>query len=115
MGTGSYRVVADYCAVYPDPIATKAGERLRVGERDEDNDAWVWCTGSSGKSNWVPVACVQTDGNAGTALLDYSAAELSVRTGETLDVLLDEVADWVPARDKRGRSGRGLLENVERA
>jgi uncharacterized protein YgiM (DUF1202 family) len=114
MGTGPYRVVADYRAAYPDPIFMKAGERLRVGEREEDNDAWVWCTGPSGKSGWVPVAYVQTDGDAGTALRDYSAAELSVRTGETLDVL-DEEAGWVLARDQRGSCGWVPLENVEQA
>ncbi|HEY6581114.1 MAG TPA: SH3 domain-containing protein [Rubrobacter sp.] len=114
MGAGSYKVVADYRAAYPDPIVMKAGERLRVGVRDEDNDAWVWCTESSGKSGWVPVAYVRLDGEAGTALRDYSAVELSVRTGETLDVL-EEEAGWVLAGDSRGRSGWVPLENVERS
>ena len=113
MGEGSYRVATDYRAAYPDPIAMKAGEKLRVGERDEDNDAWVWCTGSSGKSGWVPVADVRQDGDAGTALRDYSAAELSVRVGEELTVL-DEEAGWVWARDPRGRFGWVPLENLER-
>ncbi len=111
---GSYRVVADYRAAYPDPIVMTAGERLRVGERDEDNEAWVWCTGSSGKSGWVHVAYVRIDGDAGTALRDYSAAELSVRSGETLAVV-DEEAGWVLARDRRGRFGWVPLENIERA
>ncbi len=114
MDAGSYRVVADYRAAYPDPIVMRAGERLRVGETDEDNDAWVWCTGSSGKSGWVPVAYLRLDGEAGTALCDYSAVELSVRAGETLNVL-EEEAGWVMARDQRGRSGWVPLENLERS
>ncbi|MGH3145544.1 MAG: SH3 domain-containing protein [Rubrobacter sp.] len=114
MGWRSYRVLTDYRAAYPDPIVMKAGERLRVGEADEDNDAWVWCTGSSGKSGWVPVAYVRRDGDVGTALRDYSARELSVRTGDALDAL-DEEAGWVLARDPRGHLGWVPLENVERA
>jgi uncharacterized protein YgiM (DUF1202 family) len=113
MGARSYRVVADYRAAYPDPIVMKAGERLRVGERDENNESWVWCTGSSGKSGWVPLAYVRLEGDTGTALRDYSAVELSARTGETLDVL-DEEAGWVLAEDARGRLGWVPLENVER-
>ena len=103
MTQGSYRVVADYRAAYPDPIVMKIGERLRVGDRDEDNEAWVWCTGESGKAGWVPAAYVLPDVEAGTALRDYSAPESSVRTG------------WVGARDERGRFGWVPLENVERA
>jgi hypothetical protein len=111
---GSYRIVADYRAAYPDPIVMKAGEKLRVGERDEDNDAWVWCTGSSGKSGWGPAACVRLDEDAGTALRDCSAPGLSLRSADTLDILAEE-ASWVLASDQRGRFGWVPLENVERA
>lgn len=113
MSGRSYRVVADYRAAYPDPIVMKAGERLQVGERDEDNPDWVWCTGSSGKAGWVPVLYVRQDGDTSLALRDYSAAELSVEAGEELTVLREE-AGWVLARDQRGQLGWVPLENVER-
>ena len=100
MGEGSYRVVVDYRGPYPDPIVMKAGEKLRVGERD---DAWAWCTGSSGKSGWASTSYIRQDGDAGTALRDYSAVEPTVQTGEE--------SGWVWARDQLGWVP---LEHVER-
>jgi uncharacterized protein YgiM (DUF1202 family) len=114
VGAGSYRVIAYYRAAYPDPIVMRAGERLRVGERDKDKDVWVRCTGSSKKSGWVPVAYIRVDGEKGTTPRDYSAVELSVRTGQTLE-FLEEESGWVLAGDPSGRSGWVPLENVERA
>ena len=114
MGDEPYKVVADYKAVYPDPLTMETGERPRVGERDEDNDAWIWCTGSSGRGGWVPVAYLRLEGDEGTALRDYSAAELTVGAGERLDVL-DGEAGWIWARDERGNLGWVPLQNVERA
>ena len=99
MGGESCRVAADYRAAHPDPFMVGAGDRPRVGERGEDNDAWALCTAPSGKGGWVPVAYLDLDGDAGTALRDYSAA---VGAGEPLAILGEE-AGWVP------------LENAERA
>lgn len=108
-----YRVVSRYEAVYLDPLRVLAGDALHVGEVDEDNAAWAWCTGPSGKGGWMPRAYFEADGATGVALRDYDAAELSVEAGEELTVLAEE-SGWAWVRDSRGRLGWVPLECVER-
>jgi hypothetical protein len=116
MGTGegsSYRVTTDYRAAYLDPIVMSAGETLRIGEFDPEHDGWVWCTGQTGKSGWVPQAYIEQRGEVGVALRDYDATELSVRAGEELSAS-DEVSGWVWATNSHGQSGWVPAEIVER-
>ena len=116
MDTGegsSYRVMTDYRAAYPDPIVMSAGETLRVGEIDPEYDGWVWCTGRTGKSGWVPQAYIEQRGETGVALRDYDATELSVQAGEELSAS-DEESGWVWATNSHGQSGWVPAENVER-
>lgn len=108
-----YRVVSDYRAAYPDPTNVRAGEALHVGETDEDNAAWVWCTGPSGKGGWMPRAYFEADGETGTALRDYDAMELTVEVGEELTIL-EEESGWVRVRNSQGRLGWVPVECVER-
>ena len=54
-----YQVIADYQALYPDPLSVMAGEPLEVSERveywNENPDwIWLWCTNRQEKSGWVP-------------------------------------------------------------
>ena len=90
----------------------RAGEVLHVGEIDEDNEAWAWCTGPSGKGGWMPRSYFEADGETGTALRDYDAAELSVEAGEELTAFGEE-SGWVWAKDSHGRLGWLPLECVE--
>jgi len=108
-----YRIVSGHRATYPDPLKVHAGDALRAGDTDEDNDAWAWCTGPSGKSGWMPRVYFEGDGENGTALRDYDAVELSVDAGEELTVYRKE-SGWVWARDAAGRLGWVPLECVER-
>jgi len=107
-----HTAISGHRAVYPDPLKVRTGETLRIGEVDEDNGAWAWCTGPSGKGGWMPRAYFEGDGENGTALRDYDATELSVEAGEELTVL-EEEGGWVWARDSGGRFGWVPLECVE--
>lgn len=106
------RVTADYEPAYPDPIIMAQGEELQVGKRDLDNEAWIWCTGQSGKSGWVPVRYIEQHGDRAIALRDYAATELSVRAGEEL-VVSNEENGWLWCTNGLGESGWVLIENVD--
>ncbi|MDQ6693532.1 MAG: hypothetical protein M3014_03810 [Chloroflexota bacterium] len=104
---------ADYKAVYPDPITTSAGEELQIGKKDPDNEAWVWCTGKSGKSGWVPVVYIRQHGDTGTALRDYAATELSVCAGGEL-FCNEEVSGWIWCTNGDEQSGWVPAEKLSR-
>ena len=112
-GGEQYRVVSDYRAAYPNPLKVRAGESLRIGETDTENEAWAWCTGPSDNGGWMPRSYFEAVGEAGVALRDYDAAELSAEAGEEL-IVLEEESGWAWARDPRGRLGWVPLECVER-
>lgn len=107
----NYRVVKDYQAEFPDPIAVDAGEAFRVSARTsawENNPVWmwVWCTDQRGKSGWVPKNIIQmeADGQTGTTHAAYDASELTVTAGQELTVEQEE-SGWFWCRDEQGRHG----------
>jgi hypothetical protein len=100
----SVRVVRDYSAQYPDPIAARAGDRLGVGADDPEFPGWWWCTGPDGRAGWVPEQLLRREGQEAVLLRDYPARELSVRAGA--DVTVHEViSGWVWVTDPDGREG----------
>jgi hypothetical protein len=106
-----YRVIADYQALYPDPLSMRAGEPLNVSEKAEywnDNPdwMWIWCTDQRGKSGWVPKGGIDfhATGTTGTARYDYTATELTVAVGEELVVEREE-SGWLWCTDQQGKSG----------
>lgn len=105
------RVVKDYQAEFPDPIAVEAGEAFTVSERTsawENNPAWiwVWCTNQRGESGWVPKNIIQmdTDGQTGTTHTAYNARELTVTAGQELNIEHEE-SGWFWCRDQQGKRG----------
>jgi hypothetical protein len=97
-------------------IRLRAGDVVAVGRRDERWTDWVWCTTPDGRAGWVPEAFLCTEParcisgapavdlsgtgspqRLATALRDYDASELTVQTGETVDVL-EEVSGWLLCR-----------------
>lgn len=110
------RVIAAHEASYPDPIAFRAGEPLAVGGRTGTWDGhadwvWLWCTDPRGKSGWVPQRYIAIQGDAGRALGDYSAAELTVSAGDVLAVE-DEESGWLWCRTSSGEHGWVPAANV---
>ena len=106
------RVIRDYEAPYPDPVAAEAGGRVTIdASRASEWEGWVWCTDHLGKGGWVPEAYLEVRGDQGTLLCDYDAIELTIREGETLTVHMIESAFlWVTTAD--GRSGWVPAEHV---
>lgn len=97
-------VIKDWRTVYADPLTVHAGERVKLGKRDDEWPGWVWATNDAGQSGWMPERLIEAQGAAGTALRDYTAQELDVQVGD--EVTLHELeSGWYWATDGEGRSG----------
>jgi hypothetical protein len=95
-----------YQAAYADPITMRSGEPL-LFEGKEDNWqgwTWLWCTNQSGKSGWVPQNYVLQLESGYLARCDYNAIELSVQTGEILEISQAE-SGWLWCTNQSGQSG----------
>ena len=112
------RVITDYQAFYPDPIAVSAGESFTVSEhveiwRGNPQWTWIWCTDQRGKSGWVPKAnmAFNANGTSGTARFDYAATELTGAVGDVL-VIEREESGWLWCTNQEGKSGWIPLDHV---
>ncbi len=106
------KVIQDYQAQYPDPIAMQKGEAITPGRRDAEWPGWVWCTDIRGKSGWVPEKYIESRGETGRALQDYNAIELTVTAGEDLS-LGEFESGWVWATNADQQSGWVPERNIE--
>jgi hypothetical protein len=111
------RVISDYQAVYPDPIAMHAGETIEISDKEDlwngrADWVWLWCTNSQGKSGWVPKTYLEQEGTKGIARFDYTAIELSVHVGEEL-VAEKEDNGWLWCTNSPGVSGWVPCDNVD--
>jgi SH3-like domain-containing protein len=98
------KVVKDYVAQYPNPIAGLAGQRLSIQRQDEEYPGWWWCQGPDGREGWIPETCLRIDGADAVLLCDYDAHELSARAGEELEVH-EQLLGWARATNARGQAG----------
>lgn len=101
-----YRVKADWQASYPDPIRFSAGEALCLTGRQEEWDGhlWLWARAPDGREGWVPDTIARRTAAGCIAGADYSAAELTCRSGERLTGE-SETHGWVFCRAPDGRTG----------
>ncbi len=106
------RVTHAYTTQYPDPITIHAGETLALGRQDSEWPGWTWCVSPQGKSGWVPEGYIERRGEAGVALRDYTARELTVSPGDRLDLHMLE-SGWYWATDAAGQSGWVPERDVE--
>ncbi|WP_404837532.1 ligand-binding protein SH3 [Aeromonas media] len=90
---------------YPNPIAFRAGERVRTGHEDDQFPGWVRTFTADGNEGWAPLSLLTPTG-AGEALArqDYSARELDVAVGERVRVER-ELAGWLWVHNDAGGSG----------
>lgn len=112
------RVIKDYQAEYPDPIAVEAGETFAVSEKTsawENNPEriWVWCTDQREKSGWVPENLIQMDANGktGSMVTAYSARELTVTAGQELTIEQEE-SGWFWCCNQLGEYGWVPISHV---
>lgn len=110
-----YKVILEYESPYPTPIIFQAGERVKVGEKFEDDpdwENWFWCEGENQQKAWVPKQYLQIDGSVGFFLQSYNALELTLHPGEILTVY-EEVNGFGMAEKQGGQKGWAPLKNLE--
>ena len=107
-----YRSVKEYASPYEEPRVFAKGETVRWERRESNWSGWLWCTSSSGTEAWVPEAWLEIRGDSGSLLHDYTAKELSVRSGDVLVALLEE-SGWIWARKTTGEEGWVPLDHLE--
>ena len=107
------RVITDYEAPYPDPVAVKVGDEVSV-DRDKKTElaGWVWCTNRAGQGGWVPEAYLDDQGDRGILRCDYDAVELTVRVGELLTVHKTE-SGFLWVTNQAGQDGWVPASHVE--
>lgn len=100
-----------YQSEFPDPIRVARGEQLLIGDMETVFPGWLWVTIPDGRSGWIPSSFVSQSGDRGSALRDYDATELTVKTGDRLKLIECE-GSWVRVETTDGRVGWVPEENV---
>jgi len=87
------------------PLVLEAGDVVRMGERDTEWTAYLWCTGPDGTGGWVPrdYLVAEDDGSA-TVTVGYSTVELAAETGDVVSWYQTEGA-WTWCVDAEGTAG----------
>jgi hypothetical protein len=76
------RVTAPWTASYDPALAVRAGERLAVGRRSDDEwPGWVWCENASGLGGWLPAEAVAAD----RAVEAFDTREMTVAEGDEVE------------------------------
>lgn len=104
-----YIAIKSHVSEFPTPIQLRAGDSFIVGERyagPENWSDWYLCSALGQEPGWVPTQVIvfQNDGS-GTASMDYTAQEMNVEKGETVEGERS-LNGWIwctcAARDKEG-------------
>ncbi|MBC2675444.1 SH3 domain-containing protein [Listeria booriae] len=97
------------------PLFINKNEALRIGRRD-GNTKWISCTAKmTGVTGWVPeqiISLDSPDAKSGTATEDYSARELTVKAGDTVESNR-ELNGWAWCVDEDGNVGWVPLEKLD--
>ena len=91
---------------YPNPIAFEPGDKLKLGDCDDEYPGWIWVATQDGNEGWAPeqyLAIEESNGTA-TALEVYTANELDTHLGERLK-LIQELNQWVLVQNSQGAIG----------
>jgi hypothetical protein len=101
------RVVTRSAHEIPDrpPIQLGVGERVQVGERDDEWPAFVLVSTDRG-SGWVPERHLDRDGSVAVVNEAYDTTELPTHPGQELEALFeDRLSGWMWCRAEDGREG----------
>ncbi|WP_340616910.1 SH3 domain-containing protein [Xenorhabdus entomophaga] len=98
-------VTRDYASAYPNPIKLQVGDVVSVSYSDLEYPFWVWTTNDSNISGWVPQQILHfIPPNKAICLENYTAHELTVKTGECL-YLENTLNGWYWAHKESGETG----------
>lgn len=99
---------SDYEVIDRNPLSLQAGQRVKVGRRDDGWDGWVWVSTEEGQGSYVPEELL---GNPAASVGDmvevvgkFIAKDLSVKKEEEVEIL-DEVKGWLWCRNREGAEG----------
>jgi hypothetical protein len=82
--SNSYKAIKEYYKSTADPVVLIAGSRvfcLEESNPDGDWPNWILCK-TDDIEGWVPAQIIDREGEAGSILEDYSAAEFDIVPGE---------------------------------
>ena len=92
-------------SAYPDPIRFEAGDRLIIGERDDEYPGWIRVSTADGNVGWAPEQLIETlSSTRGVATCTYTARELDTVVGDVL-VCHRELNGWLWVENARGETG----------
>lgn len=108
-------VTADWTATCDDPIRLAAGSPIDLTDREDDwhGHRWIWAH-TDDREGWVPWDAIAWVDRQPYALVDYSAQELTVRSGETVTAL-ERMGGWTLCRSTEKREGWVPDQNLEKA
>jgi hypothetical protein len=111
-----YKVIKMHRSEYPNPIVISKGDRLMIGEKSDDHEAWegwYFCQTLKGIQGWVPQQIIQwISEDQGEALDDYSAIEMDVDEGQVLTAT-KTLNGWVWCQNSDSKAqGWVPLENL---
>ena len=107
------RVVADYQSAVEHPLVLRAGEMVRVNERQERWPGWVWCTDQNGNNGWVPERYLLRQETGAVLCKDYNGKELTVETGDEL-LVCQVLTSWSWCINEKGEPGWVPTDHVEK-
>ncbi|MDD7973904.1 SH3 domain-containing protein [Roseinatronobacter alkalisoli] len=101
-----FKVKEDWHATYVNPIRFEAGEALYLTGRQDnwDGHMWLWAKAANGLEGWIPDTIVSKTNAGFVAIEDYTAAELTCRTGQVVRGE-KETHGWVFCRLQDGSAG----------
>jgi hypothetical protein len=96
--------IASYSPQNKSPISGVRGDVFTLGQRDDEFPGWIWTTAPDGRSGWTHESFLEMTGDRATLREDYTAQELTIRVGDTLEILR-EVGGWLWCRTASGNLG----------
>ncbi len=97
-----YRVIVKHCSSYPYSVRLRAGEKVRVTDKEETG--WIWCISRNELGAWIPKEYLTRQGNQGFLLVEYISTELNAKINEKL-VCEREIGGWLWCVNSNGEAG----------
>ncbi|MFV0454387.1 MAG: SH3 domain-containing protein [Pseudomonas sp.] len=100
---------------YPNPFYLRQGDKVALGEMDDEFPNWILITNAMGEQGWAPIQYIEKiEGiSEGVILQDYDNVELNTVIGEKLSVLF-ELNSWYRVLRSTGEIGWVPVRSVQR-